>query len=619
MAHHTDNPNLARASSRTGVVVHARTLTTSRRAALASASEATGRAQPHPRLIGRVGAQAGGHSAGLSAVIRAAKEEQAFRAVRAAQGNRVQAVAVATQPYDFTAHEQARAKAEAIYKRAMAKVVAQAEASALASRKQDEDERKKRRTHDEEAAALLFLLAGVAAYKATYRSLALAPQGALGAPGAAFAPTGLPGAAIGLPAPGPVGPESIPEPESDAEVEEQAETYAQERVKLLKDVPAKVREALDTELAKPEAAAESLRELSERLGKVAQRIEDGYGKTVVETETHTAYGHAALRVLVWRGYDTKLWQAVGDEKTCPTCAACEDRGAMPLSAEFIPGVQAPPAHPNCRCWLVGGSKAESVSASDPIKAVHVKTYTRTDPRTGKQETVAEHEDKRAKQMTPEQAGHVRVDKGEHAIVPSELAEKPQVDKASRGFATIENAQKVTLPAVLGLFADHSKDNPERVLYRGEDAAPFISKVTKTPFGDASRISKSTYPIVQVHLENGSSFFYKVRFSDHGQVSSNAPQGYDVDMRMTEPTSKKGWDGIQQQLAYALQTTANEAWKDQRMQLTDWEPPKPPKPKEPTKGEKQEHLSHLKKMLLQQPNNRQFKQKIDELEAELLSA
>lgn len=268
-------------------------------------------------------------------------------------------------PHDFAAHEQARAKAEAIYKRAVAKIVAQAEASALAARLQDEDERKKRRAHDEEAAALLLLLAGFAAYKAAHKSLSLAPQGALGAPGAAFptsiapiAPAGLPGTAIGLPAPSPVGPARLSEPESDAGVEEQAETYAQERAELLKDVPGKVRDALDTELAKPEAAAESLRELSERLGKVAQRIEDGYGKTVVETETHTAYGHAALRVLALRGYDTKLWQAVGDERTCPTCMSCEDRGALSLSAEFIPGVQAPPAHPNCRCWLVGGQKQQ---------------------------------------------------------------------------------------------------------------------------------------------------------------------------------------------------------------------------------------------------------------------
>ena len=265
--------------------------------------------------------------------------------------------------HDFTAHEQARAKAEAIYKRAVAKVVAQAEASALASRLQDEDERKKRRAQDEEAALFLFLLAGVAAYKATYKSLAATPAGALSAPGAAFpspevqtAPTGPGAPAIGLP---------VAEP--DDEVDRQAETYAKERGGLLKDVPGKVRDALDTELAKAEPET-TLRELSDRLGKVAQKVEDGYGKMVVNTETHTAYGHAALRVLAWQGYATKLWQAVGDERTCPTCMSCEDRGPLPMGDKFVPGVVAPPAHNSCRCWLVGGQRAQrgKVESSEPV-------------------------------------------------------------------------------------------------------------------------------------------------------------------------------------------------------------------------------------------------------------
>jgi hypothetical protein len=344
---------------------------------------------------------------------------------------------VAVPSPDFSAHEAARAKAETHYKRAVAKLVAQAEASALAARLQDEDERKKRRAHDEEAAALLFLLAGAAAYRASYKSLAASPQGALGLQSAPLPQLGAENTPTGLQTPA----NEPLEPEPDAEVDRQAEEFAQERAELLKDVPNKVRDALDAELAKPDAAAESLRELSERLGKVAQKIEDGYGKMVMNTETHTAYGHAALRVLQWRGYETKVWQAVGDERTCPTCMGCEDLGPMPMGAEFVPGVVAPPAHNSCRCWLVGGRlKAEPVSASEPVMAVHVKTYTRVDPRTGKQETVAEHEDKRAKQMTPEQVGHVRVDKYGSGAGTAEVKLKPSKARTFNG-----DAVEVTRP------------------------------------------------------------------------------------------------------------------------------------------------------------------------------
>lgn len=294
-----------------------------------------------------------------AAVLRVVREEQAFRALRDGklytQDRVMAAEPVPTQAHDFSAHEQARAKAEAIYKRAVAKLVAQAEASALAARLQDEDERKRRRAHDAEAALLLLLLAGVAAYRAAYKSLAASPQGALGLQSAPLPQLGAENTPTGLQTPA----NEPLEPEPDAEVDRQAEEFAQERAELLRDVPNKVRDALDAELAKPDAAAESLRELSERLGKVAQKIEDGYGRMVVNTETHTAYGHAALRVLAWRGYDTKLWQAVGDERTCPTCMSCEDRGPLPLGDEFVPGVVAPPAHNSCRCWLVGGSKAQS--------------------------------------------------------------------------------------------------------------------------------------------------------------------------------------------------------------------------------------------------------------------
>lgn len=45
----------------------------------------------------------------------------------------------------------------------------------------------------------------------------------------------------------------------------------------------------------------------------------------------------------------KRWIVTEDERLCPTCEALGEMDPIPLEQEFLPGVLAPSAHPNCRC------------------------------------------------------------------------------------------------------------------------------------------------------------------------------------------------------------------------------------------------------------------------------
>src|SRR5208282_2235305 len=47
----------------------------------------------------------------------------------------------------------------------------------------------------------------------------------------------------------------------------------------------------------------------------------------------------------------KRWVTVGDDAVEEICLANEDQGVIDLDEDFDSGDDAPPAHPNCRCWL----------------------------------------------------------------------------------------------------------------------------------------------------------------------------------------------------------------------------------------------------------------------------
>jgi hypothetical protein len=103
-----------------------------------------------------------------------------------------------------------------------------------------------------------------------------------------------------------------------------------------------------------------------------------------------------------------------------------------------------------------------------------------------------------------------------------------------------------------------------VVFRGEEVPPKIVSVEDTGEGDSSRISSSEYPVIRVRLSNGAELLKQVRFSDHGQVSQNAPREYDVDFRdRLVKRAGKITKSLQIKMAAKLQPIVDSVWNKQR--------------------------------------------------------
>lgn len=119
--------------------------------------------------------------------------------------------------------------------------------------------------------------------------------------------------------------------------------------------------------------------------------------------------------------------------------------------------------------------------------------------------------------------------------------------------------KTTLPEGHSII-----DVRPHVVFRGEQSPPKIASVEEAGGGASSRISSSEYPVIRVQLSNGAELLKQVRFSDHGQVSQNAPREYDVDFR--EPLVKRSGKitkSLQIKMAAKLQPIVDSVWNDQR--------------------------------------------------------
>jgi hypothetical protein len=103
-----------------------------------------------------------------------------------------------------------------------------------------------------------------------------------------------------------------------------------------------------------------------------------------------------------------------------------------------------------------------------------------------------------------------------------------------------------------------------VVFRGEEVPPKIVSVEDTGEGGSSRISSSEYPVIRVRLSNGAELLKQVRFSDHGQVSQNAPREYDVDFRdRLVKRADKITKSLQIKMAAKLQPIVDLVWNEQR--------------------------------------------------------
>jgi hypothetical protein len=133
------------------------------------------------------------------------------------------------------------------------------------------------------------------------------------------------------------------------------------------------------------------------------------------------------------------------------------------------------------------------------------------------------------------------------------------------------------PHFSGFTEEHFKKLPEEtqkhfgskegITFQGEPFAPGIKHVERIGGGGVSSISESMYPMVRVHLDNGTHFDEQIRISGHAQVSSNAPRTYDVDVRVGKFQDRpKDWKEIQPKLHAALADKVLETWEEHRQRI-----------------------------------------------------
>jgi hypothetical protein len=95
---------------------------------------------------------------------------------------------------------------------------------------------------------------------------------------------------------------------------------------------------------------------SEPIGNLIDRVMGGYlyseerARTISVTEITRAFARGNIEAWNASGVvEGKQWQTNRDELVCLICAPLRDKTA-PLNGSFD-GIDSPPAHPRCRCWI----------------------------------------------------------------------------------------------------------------------------------------------------------------------------------------------------------------------------------------------------------------------------
>lgn len=94
----------------------------------------------------------------------------------------------------------------------------------------------------------------------------------------------------------------------------------------------------------------------ESLPELIGRLEDVFGPVRAEiigvTETTRAYAEGNRRAWKESGVIQKReWQTANDELVCPICGPLSGK-VVGLDEPFPGGIDGPPAHPRCRCWVL---------------------------------------------------------------------------------------------------------------------------------------------------------------------------------------------------------------------------------------------------------------------------
>jgi len=93
-------------------------------------------------------------------------------------------------------------------------------------------------------------------------------------------------------------------------------------------------------------------EIASQISDEYDAISDERANTIVNTEVANASMQGELQTYDENGITQKVWVTSEDEMTCPDCADM-DGEIVNADENFSSGDDAPPLHPNCRCYLNG--------------------------------------------------------------------------------------------------------------------------------------------------------------------------------------------------------------------------------------------------------------------------
>lgn len=97
-------------------------------------------------------------------------------------------------------------------------------------------------------------------------------------------------------------------------------------------------------------------ETGEKLPDLVKRLAPTFGKQraelIASTEVTRAYAEGNKQAWQAAGIvEKREWRTAADERVCPICGPLHGQQAG-LNDAFEGGVDNPPAHPRCRCWIV---------------------------------------------------------------------------------------------------------------------------------------------------------------------------------------------------------------------------------------------------------------------------
>lgn len=140
--------------------------------------------------------------------------------------------------------------------------------------------------------------------------------------------------------------------ELDAEaIEKQARTWAAKyTTQLVDDITNTTRDAVHSVIK--DAQALSNFDLSQVESRLDALYSEARAASVAVTETTSAFSNGALFAFAALDVEQVIWQTEEDDAVDDVCIENAAAGAVVLGDAFPSGDTEPPAHPNCRCWLV---------------------------------------------------------------------------------------------------------------------------------------------------------------------------------------------------------------------------------------------------------------------------